>query len=227
MDLKKLVANKLAERVKDAEIIGLGSGSTTELAIDAIGQRIANEGITVLGVPTSLRTAQCATKAGIQLVASDSGAKLDWAFDGADEVDPAKNLLKGRGGAMLGEKIVAKRTAELVIIVTEDKLVDSLGAKFPVPVEVVLEATSMVERELAKLGASDCVLRMAQQKYGPVVTEHGNCIIDARFEHISAELETEIKKITGVLESGLFYGYNPRVLVAAEDSEGKAEIREL
>lgn len=215
--MKSLVARTLAKRVQEGEVIGLGSGSTVELAIDQIAQRISRDGLRVSGVPTSYRTALVAKQAGIQVLSSIPCPKLSWAFDGADEVDPDSNLIKGRGAAMLSEKIIARQSKGLVIIVSENKLVDQLGKRFPVPVEVVPEAVQLVEEALLKLGARECNLREAVNKYGPVVTEHNNLILDAWFNKIEVGLEQEINSLTGVVENGLFIGFRPELLIARQD----------
>ena len=215
--MKALVARALASRVKDGDVIGIGSGTTVEMAVDQIGQRIARDGISVAGVPTSYRIALKAEEAGIKVFSEISALKLDWAFDGADEVDPAFNMIKGRGGAMLSEKIVAMRAKDLVIIVTDEKLVDNLGTNFPVPVEVVPHAVHIAREGLEKLGASSVELREATNKYGPVVTEHNNLILDAKFSNISPELEKDINSLTGVVENGLFIDCTRELLIARED----------
>ena len=213
--MKALVARALAARVKDGDVLGLGSGSTVELAVDQIGQRVAREGLKVAGVPTSHRIAMIAAKAGIDVLSPVTPVELSWGFDGADEVDPAFNLIKGRGGAMLTEKILAKRVKAFVVIVSEDKLVQKLGMRHPIPVEVIPEATPLVTQLLSTLGAREVVLREATQKYGPVITEHNNVILDAWFDNIHPALEREIKQLTGVVESGLFVGTTREIIVAS------------
>ncbi len=215
--MKERVAAALAQRVKDGEVLGVGSGSTTELAIKAIGERIKQEDISVGAVATSYRSAECARDAGMALIEPVSGLSISWAFDGADEVDPKLNLLKGRGAAMLSEKVVAKLAPRFVVIVTAEKLVDRLGEKFPVPVEIIPSAIRLVERELAKLAASEVELRQASKKYGPVITEHGNHVLDVKFSAIEPQLETAINCIPGVVENGLFFDCCHEVLVAESD----------
>ncbi len=216
--MKQLVADEIAKRVKNGETIGIGSGSTAELAIEAIGKRIKTEYLRIFGVPTSHRSGMLAEAAGVTVLSSVSAVCPDWAFDGADEVDPEGNLIKGNGAAMLNEKIIALRAKSLVIIVSEDKLVQKLGSKFAVPVEVIPEAVDLVKRGLEQLGASEIVLRESAGKYGPVVTEHNNLVLDARFSSIEETLEAQIKEITGVVESGLFIGYASEILVGKTDS---------
>ncbi len=212
--MKAMVARYLANLVKDKAVIGLGSGTTAEMAIDQIGQRISREHISVSGVPTSYRTGLVASDAGIHVIPALHAPVLSWAFDGADEVDPQLNLIKGRGAAMLNEKIIAKLSKHLVIIISEEKLVPKLGTNFAVPIEIIPESLQLVRAELKNFGARDITLREAVNKYGPVVTEHNNLILDAWFDEILPSLENSLKSITGVVETGLFCGFNPEVLVA-------------
>lgn len=223
--MKSLVARCLASRVRDGEVLGLGSGTTVELAVDQIGRRIAREGLKVMGVPTSYRTALCARNAGITVLSSFSVPELAWAFDGADEVDVEHNLIKGRGAAMLPEKILAKQAKHFVIIVSEDKLVDNLGERNPIPIEIIPESLALVEKSLSVLGAREVKVRAAANKYGPVISEHNNLVLDAWFDRIEPEFEAEIKKIVGVVESGLFVGFFPEVLVAKEDGVWSRRLR--
>lgn len=215
--MKALVARALAKRVQDGDVIGLGSGSTAEMAIDQIGQRVKDEKLSIAGVPTSVRTAIIAAEAGIDVRHPVPRLAIDWAFDGADEVDPNFDMIKGRGAAMLTEKIISKRAKRFVVIVSEDKIVKKLGELFPVPVEVIPEALPLVEDGLRALGATEIQLRSATQKYGPVITEHKNLILDTKFENIVPELEGEINKLVGVVESGLFTNCNQEVLLAKSD----------
>ena len=222
--MKERVAQTLAAKVKNGETIGLGSGSTAELAVLAIGKRIAAEKITVFGVATSLLTATLAQQAGIQVLSSFTDVTIDWAFDGADEVDPDFNLIKGRGAMMLNEKILAKRSKEFVVIVTEDKLVDNLGINFPVPIEVVPNAVSYVQLQLKAIGAHQIELRQSDKKYGPVISENGNVILDARFNELTADYEQKIKSIVGVVESGLFCGGINHVIVVKANGVYSLEL---
>ena len=214
LSMKSLVARALAKRVQDGDVIGIGSGSTVELALEHIAERIARDKLHVLGVPTSHRTALVAEHAGIRVLSPISRTPLAWAFDGADEVDPAFRMIKGRGAAMLNEKIIARRAAEFVIIVSEEKLVDRLGKIHPVPIEVIPEAIQIVEDGLMRLGARKVVLRAAANKYGPVITEHNNFVLDVTFDEIGPDLEQQVKSISGVVESGLFFDCATEVLVS-------------
>jgi len=219
--MKEVVAKVLAKRVKDGEVIGIGSGSTVELAVKELAARIKNEKLQVHGIPTSQRTALLCAEAGICVLSPVATHHISWAFDGADELDPALNMIKGGGGAMLNEKIVAKKADLFVVIISEDKLVEKLGSKFAVPVETIPEAMEMVRAGLEALGAKTVELRNAERKYGPVTTEHANVILDARFEEIGPDLEKEINCLTGVVDNGLFMGMYPEVLIAKTDGVWK------
>jgi ribose 5-phosphate isomerase A len=211
--INKKAKERVAKMVKDGDVIGMGSGSTVFLAIQAIGRRIMNEGIRITAIPTSLEGALACTALGISTT-SLFQEKPDWAFDGADEVDPDSNLIKGRGGAMFKEKMLLVSSPKTYIVVDSSKLVKKLGEKFPIPVEAVPSSVHFVENKLITLGASEVRLRLAKAKDGPVITESGNFILDVRFPQITTDLEKEIKLITGVIESGLFIGYNLEILVS-------------
>ncbi len=212
--MKERVARVVVKRLKNGDVVGIGSGSTVELALRVLKERIDNEKLDISGIPTSHRTAILAAEAGVRVLSSLSRVEIDWAFDGADEVDPEFNMIKGRGGAMVNEKIVARRAKKVVVIVSEDKLVDLLGKNFPVPVEVVPEAVQLAEAGLLHLGSRKVELRSAVNKYGPEITEHNNLILDAWFDSITPDLESRIKALTGVVESGLFMSCAHEILVA-------------
>lgn len=215
--MKQVLARILAKRVTSGAVLGIGSGSTTELILHAIGERIRNEALEVSGIVTSLRSATVAQQAGIRVLDSRTAITPDWAFDGADEVDPELQLIKGRGAAMFAEKVIALRSrGKLVIAVTEDKLVAALGQKCALPVEVLPQAAPYVERELVQLGATEVTLRSAAGKYGEVVTEFGNVVYDVRFPRIDEQLGARVKALCGVIETGLFWNFNPEVIVIAE-----------
>ena len=209
---KQKVAEKIAEKVKDGDILGVGSGSTVYLSLIAIAEKIKAEKLNIKAIPTSIEISMFCSKLGIPLT-SMVEARPDWLFDGADEVDPKHSLIKGRGGAMFKEKLLISSSPKNYIIIDDSKWVDKLGTNFPVPIEVFPAALLHVEEELEKLGAS-LTLRPAKGKDGPIITENGNLILDARFEEIDDDMEFKIKAITGVIESGLFINYNVEVLVA-------------
>ena len=211
-DKKMNVAKKIASFVKDGDVIGAGSGSTSFLAIQEIAKRIKKENLHVRFIPTSFEIKAACVALGLNVI-SLSEAKPDWCYDGADEVDPHHWLIKGRGGAMFNEKLVMKCAAKKYIIVDSSKFVNRLCEKFPVPVECVPAAAPYVMRKLYSLGAKEVSARFAgKSKDGPVITENGNYIIDAKFDNVNENLEKEIKAIVGVVESGLFIGYDVEVL---------------
>jgi ribose 5-phosphate isomerase A len=210
---KEELGRRIAERVQDGEVIGVGSGSTSYIAIHAIAERVRKERLNM----TAICTSQEVTLACVALdlpVASLLQRRPDWAFDGADEVDPERNLIKGRGGAMFMEKVVMHASPCNFILVDQSKLVTRLGGKFPIPVEVLPIALRVVERELMAIGAVEMALRLAVKKDGPVITENGNFILDVRFSEIHKSLERDIKAVPGVIESGLFIGRDIEVMIA-------------
>jgi ribose 5-phosphate isomerase A len=210
---KQKVADEIATRVKNGDILGVGSGSTVYVALIAIAKRIKEEGLNVKAIPTSIEISLFCAKLGIPLTTLFEN-KPDWLFDGADEVDPDKSLIKGRGGAMFKEKLLISSSPKNYIIVDDSKMVKKLGTNFPVPIEVFPTALLHVEEELKKIGASELQLRPAKGKDGPIITENGNLILDARFHDIGKDMEHAIKSITGVIESGLFINYNVEILMA-------------
>lgn len=216
---KEKIARNLAEKVKDDEVIGFGSGSTCYLAIQAIGQRLAKEHLTCQAIPTSCEVAFACMQNNIPTITLTQ-QRPDWYFDGADEVDTNGNLIKGRGGAMFKEKLLMACSPQTYIIVDETKLVKHLGEYFPIPIEIYPLALQWIEKELTNLGAEEIALRLATKKDGPVITENGNFILDTRFKKIYKDLEKGIKSITGVVESGLFWNYNIEVMVS-ESNEKK------
>jgi ribose 5-phosphate isomerase A len=213
---KQKVAQDIAAKVKDGDVLGVGSGSTVYLALLAIAQRIMAEKLNVKAIPTSVEISMFCAKLGIPLT-SLYEHRPDWLFDGADEVDPQNNLIKGRGGAMFKEKLLIASSPVNYIIVDESKMVDKIGTNFPIPVEVFPQALLLVEKELKAIGANNIKIRPARGKDGPVITENNNLILDCDFNNTPPSLEKDIKSITGVIESGLFMGYNLQILVAANN----------
>lgn len=196
-------------------ILGLGSGSTAALMIEEVGQRWqAGELTDIKGVPTSFQSIVLAQQYGIPLITLNEIDHIDLAIDGADEVDPARNLIKGGGACQTREKLVDSRAERFIVVVDNTKLTQVLGSSFPLPVEVLPDAYRQVMDALRELG-SQPQLRMAVRKAGPVVTDQGNLVIDAKFEAIEqpGELERTINNIPGVLENGLFVDMVDEVLV--------------
>lgn len=226
--MKQEVGKAAANRVQSNSIVGLGTGSTTAFALEYIGDRLKKGELTnVVGVPTSFQAEVLAREYGIPLTTLDAIDHIDIAIDGADEVDPHKNLIKGGGAAHTREKIVDALANSFIVVVDSGKLVDKLGSTFLLPVEVIPMARTPVMRALEKLGGQP-TLRMGVKKAGPVVTDQGNLVIDVKFAVIDnpAELEKNINNIPGVLENGLFVGVTDVVLVG-EIIDGKPSVREF
>lgn len=226
--MKHLVATAAVQRVESGMILGLGSGSTAALFIEELGSRWrAGEVTDIVGVPTSFQAAQLAQEYGIPQITLNEIDHIDLAVDGADEVDPAKNLIKGGGACHTREKLVDSRARTFVVVVDATKLTDTLGSSFPLPVEVLPEAYRQVMAALRELDATP-ELRMAVRKAGPVVTDQGNLVIDAKFEAIAepAELERTINAIPGVLDNGLFVAMAHEVLVGDIEA-GEPVVRSL
>ena len=212
---------KAAEYVEDGMVLGLGTGSTTHFFIEKVGMRIKDEGISVMGIPTSFQSLLKAKECNIPITTLEEH-DIDLSVDGADEVDGELNLIKGGGAAHTKEKIVDYAADKFIVIVDESKVVDELG-NFPVPVEVLPDASRMVIKELEDMGAT-CEIRMAQRKDGPVITDNGNFVIDAKFEKIDspAHLEIDLNSIPGVVENGIFSQMVDKVIIGT--SEGTKEL---
>ncbi|MGZ3757105.1 MAG: ribose 5-phosphate isomerase A [Mucilaginibacter sp.] len=210
-EAKQKVADKIAAKVKDGDVLGVGSGSTSYMALLAIAEKIKAEKLNVKAITTSTEITMVCSNLGIPTTTLFEH-RPDWYFDGADEVDPNNSLIKGRGGAMFKEKLIMSCSPLTYIIVDETKLVRKLGSNFPVPVEVFPAALLYTEQQLKAMGAVSLTLRPAKGKDGPIITENGNLVLDVRFDDIDNDLERKIKSITGVIESGLFIGYNVEIL---------------
>lgn len=204
---KLRIAKKIAKRVKDGDVIGIGSGSTSFVATQEIAKRIKEENLNIIGIPTSYEINLLCNQLGIPTTNLMS-KKPDWSFDGADEVNDKNWLVKGRGGAMYREKLNIASSEVSYILVDNSKFVENICDKFPIPVEVTPEAINYVREELFKMGAESIVLRLAKGKDGPVLTEYGNVILDSTFRNVDETLEKRLKAIVGVVETGLFIGYN-------------------
>ena len=226
--LKERVALEAAKMVRDGTVVGLGTGSTAALAIAELGRRVREEGLEIVGIPTSYGSARIARENGIVIRTLDDVSKIDMAIDGADEVDPKKNLIKGGGGAHTREKVVDGLADLFVVIVDDSKLVKHLGQKSPVPVEVLPFAVNSVAKKLQGMGGNPAI-RMGVKKDGPVITDQGNMIIDVRFPEIKdpKTLELELNDIPGVVENGLFVGLAHVVLIGTTDQRGEAIIRRI
>jgi ribose 5-phosphate isomerase A len=212
--MKELVAQEIASRVRDGDLIGVGTGSTVDCALEAIGKRVVGEGLSIKVVPTSYQSAWRCQELGLEVLYTGFCGRLSWGFDGADQVTSQRWAIKGKGGALLQEKILAKRCDAFVVIVDESKLVRTLGSGCPIPVEVVPEARILAEEGLRNLGAQQVGLRTGSGKHGPVITERGNILLDAEFSSIDGSLENNIRQLVGVVESGLFSDCITELLVA-------------
>lgn len=220
--LKRAVAKRAVELVKPGMVIGLGTGSTASLAIEELGKLVQQGKLKdVLGVGTSYQSRVLARQFGVKTVDLNDVIQIDIAFDGADEVDPSMNILKGGGAAHTMGKVIDTMAKKSVILVDQSKVVFELGQIFPVPVEVLPPAISPVLRQLVALGGVP-EIRSALRKDGPVITDFGNMVVDVRFpEGIKdpADLEKRIKLIPGVVENGLATGVASSVLVATQDGD--------
>ena len=208
---KQKVADKIASMVKDGDIIGVGSVSSAYLAFLKIADRIRTVQLHIHAIPTSQEIKMACAKLGIPLT-SLLEHKPNWTFDGADEIDPNHNMIKGRGGAMFKEKLLISSSPQTFIIADPSKMVSKLGSRFPVPVEIFPDALIHADQALRSLSPVDIKLRMAQGKDGPIITENGNLILDVWFNNIPDNLENAIKSITGVIESGLFMHYEVKII---------------
>jgi len=224
---KKFVAVAAARLIQDGMVVGMGTGSTIAFLIEELARRVREEGLKVVAVPTSFQSRILCMKLGIPVRDMQDTANVDLAIDGADEVDPDLNLIKGGGASQTPEKIVAAMAKEFVVVVDESKLVSRLGSTFPVPIEVLPSARSYVERAVRELGG-DPTMRMAVRKDGPVVTDNGELIFDVRFAP-TADLRAvnqALHNIPGIIETGLFFDMSRKVLVGC-GGPGNLTLRTL
>ncbi len=222
--MKEAVAQAAVKEIESGMIVGLGSGSTAALMIKRLAEAIdTNKLKNIRGVPTSFQSEVMSLELGIPLLDLASVETIDLAIDGADEVDPCFQLIKGGGACHVREKLVASKAERLLIVVDESKLVRKLNLDFPLPLEVLPSAWNQVKDLIEAMGAS-VKLRMATKKAGPVVTDQGNLVLDILFEggiDDPKSLESKLNNIPGVLENGLFVDLTNKVLV------GKIEKDEI
>ncbi len=227
--MKQAVAAAAVEQIKDGMVLGLGSGSTAALMIQALGAKLASGELReIVGVTTSFQGEVMAAELGIPLRNLTAVDRIDLAIDGADEVDPSFQLIKGGGACHVQEKLVASRADRFVVVVDSTKIVDRLNLGFLLPVEVLPAAWRQVQGRLAELGGI-ADLRMAQCKAGPVVTDQGNLVLDVSMAGgigDPEDLECRINNLPGVLENGLFVNLTDEVLVG-QISDGVAGVRRL
>ncbi|MFZ0406519.1 MAG: ribose-5-phosphate isomerase RpiA [Cyanobium sp.] len=227
--MKQAVAAAAVEQIRDGMVVGLGSGSTAALMIQGLGAKLQRGELRdITGVTTSFQGEVLAAELGIPLKSLNAITRIDLAIDGADEVDPFFQLIKGGGACHVQEKLVARRAERFVVVVDATKLVDTLNLGFLLPVEVLPGAWRQVQGQLDEMGGK-AELRMAVRKAGPVVTDQGNLVLDVKFAGgISdpAGLEQEINNLPGVLENGLFVNLTDQVLVG-EMVDGLPGVRDL
>jgi ribose 5-phosphate isomerase A len=216
---KKIVGQAAADLVKDGMVVGLGTGSTTAFAIEALGQK-AKQGLNILGIPTSFQSEMLAIDCGIPLTSLAQNPVVDIALDGADQVDKDLFVIKGGGAAHTNEKIVACSAKRFVVLVDQKKVVDVLN--HPVPLEIMPNALELVKKVVVELGGNP-VLRMAARKDGPVITDNGNFVVDVDFGEIRdpVQLGLELSNCVGVVEHGIFWNVDE---VYVGTSDGGIEI---
>lgn len=211
-------ARALDREVKDGMIVGIGTGSTATHFIQALAHRVQKEKLNITCVPSSIYTQSLCIKAGLRLATLEEEPRLDVTVDGADEIDSNLNLIKGRGGALTREKIVASASKRLAIIADESKLVKKLGQRHPVPIEVLPFAIGFVKTQLERLRPIELSVRMSHQgKDAPVITDNGNLILDMSLGSIKQPKRTsaELDAIPGVIENGIFAGMTDIVYLGA------------
>ena len=220
--MKQAVAQAAVDQIENGMILGLGSGSTAALMIEAVAMKIKSGKIKdIVGVTTSFQGEVLASELGIPLKSLSSVSEIDLAIDGADEVDPKFQLIKGGGACHVQEKLVAALAKKFIVVVDSTKLVEKLNLDFKLPVEVLPSAWKQVQKTLEDFGGKGH-LRMAQKKAGPIVTDQGNLILDLTFKNGIDQpetLESQINNIPGVLENGLFVNLTDEVLVGKVENE--------
>ncbi len=221
---KRVAARWAADQVSDGMLVGLGSGSTATLAVQALGMRV-RQGLHLTGVATSTATEDLARSLGIRVLPLDESPQLDVAIDGADEVDPQLNLIKGLGGALLREKLVELAAKNLTIIVDQGKPVPVLGSRCPVPVEIVPFGWRRTQARIEELGCQ-AVLRLIHGE--AFLTDSGHYVLDCRFGPLrdAEALASQLKALTGVVEHGLFLGLATRVAVGKADGSVDVRLRQ-
>jgi ribose 5-phosphate isomerase A len=212
--MKKLAAEKAVEYVESGMILGLGTGSTVEYALKKLGEMVKN-GLDIKGIPTSMHTRKIAKEENISLTTIEENPEIDLTIDGADEVDSELNLIKGGGGALTREKIVAYHSKREIIVIDDTKVVKALGIDFPLPVEIVKFGWSSTKNKLEEFG---CNVELRKIMGDPYITDNSNYILDCEFERIDdpEQLEVNINNIPGVVENGLFIGLTDDVIVGSK-----------
>lgn len=215
MEAKESAARKALELIRDGMVLGLGTGTTARFFVRALAEEV-KKGLGVVGIPSSRDTEELARSLKVPLATLDEHAEVDLTVDGADEVDPDFNLIKGLGGALVREKILAASSRSMAVIVDSSKLTETLGSLAPIPVEVIPYGTGLCKRRLEGMGAA---VSLRTTGKGPFVSDNGNHLLDARFEGIPdpAALERDINAIPGVVDNGLFVGIAQTVIVGTQE----------
>jgi ribose 5-phosphate isomerase A len=214
-ELKKLAGEEAVKHIEDDMIVGLGTGSTVEYTLRKLGE-LVNEGFKIKGIPTSVHTKRIAKGEKIPLTTLDENPEIDVTIDGADEVDSNLNLIKGGGGALTREKIIAFNSKKVIIVIDDSKVVKALGIDFPLPVEIIKFGWTSTKKILEEFG---CNVELREiMKNEPYITDNGNYILDCEFERIDnpVQLEKDINSIPGVVENGLFINLVNKVIVGGK-----------
>lgn len=221
---KEAAGRRAAEFVQDGMVVGLGTGSTADHAIRRLGERMRDEGLKIQGISTSLKTELLARELAIPVIDVNGVTHIDLTIDGADEIDRAFNMIKGGGGALLREKLVARASRHEIIVIDQAKLVDRLGDRWAVPVEVVVFGWKQTARRLRELGCETKLRGVSEER--PDQTDNGNYLLDCRFPRIDdpAGLEQRMNAVPGVIECGLFIGLAHRLIIGRTD--GSTDVRE-
>ncbi|KYK20102.1 ribose-5-phosphate isomerase [Thermoplasmatales archaeon SG8-52-4] len=214
-ELKKLAGEKAVDYIEDGMVVGLGTGSTVEYSLKKIG-KLVRSGLKIKGIPTSVHTKRIAIKEQIPLTSLDVNPIIDLTIDGADEVDSDLNLIKGGGGALAREKIIAFNSTKVIIVIDDSKIVKALGIDFPLPVEVMKFGWTSTQKTLEELGCNVELRKIMGNE--PYITDNSNYILDCEFERIEEpeQLEININNIPGVVENGLFIGLVDEVIVGGK-----------
>jgi len=213
-EMKRLAAEKACEYIEDEMILGLGTGSTVDYALRKIGKMV-NEGLKIKGIPTSFRTKKIAKEEKIPLTSLEENPEIDLTIDGADEVDSELRLIKGGGGALTREKMIAYYSKKVIIVIDETKVVKMLGIDFSLPVEVVKFGWTSTKEKLKEF---NCNVELRKIMNNPYITDNSNYILDCEFDRIKdpVKLEIDINSIPGVVENGLFIGLADEIIVGSK-----------
>ncbi|MHB8378613.1 MAG: ribose 5-phosphate isomerase A [Acidimicrobiales bacterium] len=212
LDAKTRAANEMAERLRDGDVVGVGSGSTSYVTLHALADRAREKGWHFTAITASLemeiecRELDVATTSLLQ-------SRPVWSFDGADEIDDARNMIKGRGGAMVREKLIMASSLDRYVVIDQTKRVDRLGRTVAVPLEIIPESFNLVRSQLERsFHVHSTELRLSNAKDGPAISERGNLIVDVKFADVSSHLDSQLNSVPGVVGTGLFFGFNPTII---------------